>query len=364
MDGGLLLGADTVGHHPAVLCSHNDDDDDVFRSPEGLAVDLPPGFRFHPTDEEIVMQYLLRKVLDRTFSAAAIGQADLNKSEPWDLPKKAKMGEKEWFFFCQRDRKYPTGMRTNRATESGYWKATGKDKEIYKAGSRNNLVGMKKTLVFYKGRAPKGEKTNWVMHEYRLEGNFSDYTISRAAKDEWVVCRVFNKNNGIRRIPSARMELARIDSLVEHLLAESPCGNTSSLPPLLDYTNNACPSEPHQTLNNSHFALPNSLLSRQAPSSSYHHDGFMIGSTFPPGYEGNTNLGFPYKGVDDRANPRFLAPKIERYSCNDSVISQSQETGLSNEITSVGDVESDKKGGFDQELEGLGFGDFDSLWNY
>jgi hypothetical protein len=83
---------------------------------------------------------------------------------------KAKMGEKEWYFFSLRDRKYPTGMRTNRATDAGYWKATGKDRDVL-AHRPPHLVGMKKTLVFYRGRAPKGEKTNWIMHEYRLEGD-------------------------------------------------------------------------------------------------------------------------------------------------------------------------------------------------
>lgn len=204
-------------------------------------MDLPPGFRFHPTDEEIITHYLTQKVVNTNFAAFAIGEADLNKSEPWDLPKKAKMGEKEWYFFCQRDRKYPTGMRTNRATEAGYWKATGKDKEIYRG--KGCLVGMKKTLVFYRGRAPKGEKTNWVMHEYRLEGKFSYYNLPKSAKDEWVVCRVFHKNSTcIKKNPLTpdHHHLLRMNSFGDHhhdQFMDCP----SSLPPLMDSTFSPAP---------------------------------------------------------------------------------------------------------------------------
>ena len=49
---------------------------------------LPPGFRFHPTDEELITYYLLKKVLDSNFTGRAIAEVDLNKCEPWELPGK------------------------------------------------------------------------------------------------------------------------------------------------------------------------------------------------------------------------------------------------------------------------------------
>lgn len=57
---------------------------------EEVPMDLPPGFRFHPTDEELITHYLYRKVTEISFSARAIGEVDLNRSEPWDLPCKFK----------------------------------------------------------------------------------------------------------------------------------------------------------------------------------------------------------------------------------------------------------------------------------
>ncbi|EHA8588841.1 putative NAC domain-containing protein 83 [Cocos nucifera] len=129
------------------------------------AMRLPPGFRFHPTDEELVIQYLRRKAFSRPLPAAVIPEIDLGKYDPWDLPGGGSEGEQ--YYFSLREAKYLNGRRHNRATISGYWKATGKDRPI-KASRCNQLVGLKKVLVFYRGKPPHGSRTDWIMHEYCL----------------------------------------------------------------------------------------------------------------------------------------------------------------------------------------------------
>ncbi|KAJ0987167.1 hypothetical protein J5N97_005523 [Dioscorea zingiberensis] len=150
----------------------------------------PPGFRFHPTDEELVVFYLKRKICRRRIPSM-IGEVDVYKHEPWELPEKSvlRSGDKQWYFFSPRDRKYPNGSRSNRATMRGYWKATGKDRTI---SQHSKPVGNKKTLVYYQGRAPRGQRTDWVMHEYTVEEqalvNCSN------VQDSYALYKVFRKS--------------------------------------------------------------------------------------------------------------------------------------------------------------------------
>ncbi|KAG0488543.1 hypothetical protein HPP92_007354 [Vanilla planifolia] len=143
---------------------------------------VPPGFRFHPTDEGARWLLPQRKVASQrlistssetlicTESSHGISRSAFHGSffsRP--IKERCRIGyeeQTEWYFFSHKDKKYPTGTRTNRATVAGFWKATGRDKAVH---DKNGLIGMRKTLVFYKGRAPNGQKTDWIMHEYRLD---------------------------------------------------------------------------------------------------------------------------------------------------------------------------------------------------
>ncbi|MCD9643266.1 hypothetical protein HAX54_030586 [Datura stramonium] len=175
---------------------------------------VPPGFRFHPTDEELVGYYLRKKIAAQDIDLDVIRDIDLYRIEPWDLQE-----QKEWYFFSHKDKKYPTGTRTNRATMAGFWKATGRDKAVY---DKYKLIGMRKTLVFYIGRAPNGHKTDWIMHEYRLESEEN----SPPQEDGWVVCRAFKK----RITGQAKTNIG--EGWESNYIYDEPSGVSSVLDPL------------------------------------------------------------------------------------------------------------------------------------
>nr|ASK12108.1 NAC domain-containing protein 110 [Setaria italica] len=160
---------------------------------------LPAGFRFHPTDEELIVHYLMNQASSLPCPVPIIAEVNIYQCNPWDLPAKALFGENEWYFFSPRDRKYPNGARPNRAAGSGYWKATGTDKAILSTPTSEN-IGVKKALVFYGGKPPKGTKTDWIMHEYRLTG--ANKTTKRRGSsmrlDDWVLCRIYKKSNNFQ----------------------------------------------------------------------------------------------------------------------------------------------------------------------
>lgn len=150
---------------------------------------LLPGFRFHPTDVELVLYYLKRMVTGKRLYEV-ISEVNIYKFSPWDLPDKSclKTKDLEWFFFCPREKKYASGVRVKRATENGYWKTTGRDRPVQYDG---RTVGMVKTLVFHMGHAPQGERTDWVIHEYRI---LDDRLAAAGVQDLYVLCKVFKKS--------------------------------------------------------------------------------------------------------------------------------------------------------------------------
>ncbi|GKV44016.1 hypothetical protein SLEP1_g51245 [Rubroshorea leprosula] len=47
---------------------------------------LPPGFRFYPSDEELVCHYLYKKIANEESLKGTLVEIDLHTCEPWQLP--------------------------------------------------------------------------------------------------------------------------------------------------------------------------------------------------------------------------------------------------------------------------------------
>ncbi|XP_012087679.1 NAC domain-containing protein 6 [Jatropha curcas] len=150
-----------------------------------------PGFRFHPTEEELLDFYLKNMIFGKKLCFDVIGYLNIYHHDPWELPGLARNGEREWYFFVPRDRRHGSGGRPNRTTVNGFWKATGSDRKIVSLSDPKRIIGLRKTLVFYKGRAPRGSKTDWVMNEYRLPD-------SCPSPKDIVLCKIYRKATSLK----------------------------------------------------------------------------------------------------------------------------------------------------------------------
>ncbi|XP_062207547.1 NAC domain-containing protein 90-like [Phragmites australis] len=187
-----------------------------------MAGGLPPGYRFYPTEEELICFYLRNKLDSlRDDIERVIPVVDVYSVDPWQLSEIHERrlcsgtGEGEpWFYFCPRQEREARGGRPSRTTPSGYWKAAGMPGVVYSADC--HAIGMKKTMVFYRGRAPSGTKTKWKMNEYRAlqytaaAGSGTDGSSSTKAhaaapsnlppqlRSEFSLCRLYTKSGTLR----------------------------------------------------------------------------------------------------------------------------------------------------------------------
>ncbi|CAL5050251.1 unnamed protein product [Urochloa decumbens] len=191
-----------------------------------------PGFRFHPTEEELLEFYLKQVAHGKKLKFDIIPTVQLYRHDPWELPGMARIvGEREWYFFVPRDnRKHSAGGgRPSRTTERGFWKATGSDRAVRCAADPKRLIGLKKTLVYYEGRAPRGTKTDWVMNEYRLPDDNSSSSSSGNASspkaEDIVLCKIYRKAVSLKELEQrvAMEELARASAATPSSASHDNC---------------------------------------------------------------------------------------------------------------------------------------------
>ncbi|QCD84845.1 NAC domain-containing protein 104-like [Vigna unguiculata] len=156
------------------------------------SVNLPPGFCFSPTDEELLLHFLYPKT-SLPCHPNIIPDLDLSLHHPWQLNGKALSSGNQHYFF--------TRVKENRSTENGYWKEIGVTEAIVSASEK---VGFKKYLVFNHGEAPQATATSWFMQEYHIcSSSFSTASCgstrgrrkSDQCRSKWVLCKVYEKKS-------------------------------------------------------------------------------------------------------------------------------------------------------------------------
>ncbi|XP_069153742.1 NAC domain-containing protein 104-like [Solanum lycopersicum] len=166
--------------------------------------DLPPGFSFDPTDEELVLYYLKSKIASNL--PFNIPHLHFSSSDPSQLNERALWSKNQWYFFSQ------VKENNNRATGRGYWKELNMNEPIIlkNCGEKEKIIGIKKKFVYcITSNIHEQVQTNWIMEEFHL-------TRENEKLLEWVVCRVHESKNNSERITcddNNETELSALDEV-------------------------------------------------------------------------------------------------------------------------------------------------------
>ncbi|CAN7038550.1 unnamed protein product [Brassica oleracea var. botrytis] len=197
-------------------------------------VDPPVGYRFHPTDEEIVGDYVRPKNIESNTSRVdeVMSTVDIYEFDPWELPYKSRINSTDevWYFFgCKKDQ-HNRGERQSRRTKSGFWKKTGPTMDIMRKRGNREKIGEKRVFVFQYSKilgGPSKPKSDWVMHEYVATFSSPDsHNQTMMMMMKYTVCKVMFK--GDERVLSSSSSSSFAGQIQHHHLSLIPHVNSNN----------------------------------------------------------------------------------------------------------------------------------------
>ncbi|SPT18984.1 unnamed protein product [Triticum aestivum] len=155
---------------------------------------LVPGFRFRPTDKEIVLHYLKPKVLNLALPRRIEELVNIYALDADDKRLDEEDGDKErlgFFFVHKQDMAYSNGCYYT--TPAGYWRIRGRPSRV-REGRRT--VAFKTSMDFYRGRLLHGRRTPWSMFEYKLNADRGDLrNLAQPEMNSYIMCKVRKRDS-------------------------------------------------------------------------------------------------------------------------------------------------------------------------
>jgi hypothetical protein len=158
---------------------------------------MVPGFRFLPSDDVLIMHYLLRKVRGEEIPWDGILDFELyGEKAPWEIFGDLDGEEEEKHYIFTRLKK--SGKRVSRTAGCGTWHESSCN-QVYDSEGQC-VIGLNKQFCFKVKNESK--KSHWIMHEFSLAG-----VLEQERCNNWVLCAVYKKGTETKRGVKRRFQI-------------------------------------------------------------------------------------------------------------------------------------------------------------